>query len=116
VMAAIGNHDESDGEVVSAITAAVMLADKSVVGRSRVRNPDMSTFDVHDRVNYAVEQAALTTDPTARTIMLQLAVDPAIEVAADYFEIFLPRMLMCRKAARFLGCEFSLRINDVRVF
>lgn len=115
VAAAIGNHDEGDGEVVSAITAAVMIADKSDVGRSRVRNPDVATFDEHDRVNYAVEHTALHTDAAARTITLRLGVDPAISVAADYFEIFLPRMLMCRRAARFLGCEFHLRINDVRV-
>jgi metal-dependent HD superfamily phosphatase/phosphodiesterase len=115
VAAAIGNHDEGDGEVVSAITAAVMIADKSDVGRSRVRNTDLATFDEHDRVNYAVEQTALHTDPVARTIALRLSVDPAISVAADYFEIFLPRMLMCRRAARFLGCEFHLRINDVRI-
>jgi metal-dependent HD superfamily phosphatase/phosphodiesterase len=114
VAAAIGNHDEADGEVVSAITAAVMIADKSDVGRSRVRNTDLATFDEHDRVNYAVEHTSLHTDPEARTIALQLSVDPAISVAADYFEIFLPRMLMCRRAARFLGCEFHLRINDVR--
>ncbi len=115
VAAAIGNHDEGDGEVVSAITAAVMIADKSDVGRSRVRNPDPATFDEHDRVNYAVEHTALHTDAAARTISLRLTVDPAISVAADYFEIFLPRMLMCRRAARFLGCEFHLRINDVRI-
>ena len=115
VAAAIGNHDEGDGEVVSAITAAVMIADKSDVGRSRVRNPDLATFDEHDRVNYAVEHTALHTDATARTITLRLGVDPAISVAADYFEIFLPRMLMCRRAARFLGCEFHLRINDIRI-
>ena len=115
VAAAIGNHDEGDGEVVNAITAAVMIADKSDVGRSRVRNPDPATFDEHDRVNYAVEHTALHTDVAARTITLRLGVDPAISVAADYFEIFLPRMLMCRRAARFLGCEFHLRINDVRI-
>jgi metal-dependent HD superfamily phosphatase/phosphodiesterase len=116
VVAAIGNHDESDGEVVNAITAAVMLADKSDVGRSRVRNPDIATFDEHDRVNYAVEHVTLVTDAAARTIILQLTVDPQTSVAADYFELFLSRMLRCRRAARFLGCEFQLQINDVRIF
>jgi metal-dependent HD superfamily phosphatase/phosphodiesterase len=116
VVAAIGNHDESDGEVVNAITAAVMLADKSDVGRSRVRNPDMTTFDEHDRVNYAVEHVNLVTNADARTIILQLTVDSETSVAADYFELFLSRMLMCRRAARFLGCEFQLQINGVRIF
>jgi metal-dependent HD superfamily phosphatase/phosphodiesterase len=116
VVAAIGNHDEGDGEVINAITAAVMLADKSDVGRSRVRNPDMTTFDEHDRVNYAVEQVQLATDAEARTIALRLTVDSQTSVAADYFELFLSRMLMCRRAARFLGCEFQLQINEVRIF
>lgn len=116
VVAAIGNHDEGDGEVVNAITAAVMLADKSDVGRSRVRNLDLATFDEHDRVNYAVEHVRLVTDAAARTIILQLTVDSETSVAADYFELFLSRMLMCRRAARFLGCEFQLQINDVRIF
>ena len=115
VIAAIGNHDEGDGEVVNAITAAVMIADKSDVGRSRVRNQDPATFDEHDRVNYAVTRTELATDAAARTIRLRLTVDAGSSVAADYFELFLPRMLMSRRAARFLGCEFQLHINEVRL-
>lgn len=115
VMGAIGNHEERHGEAVSAIGAAVILADKSDVHRTRVRNPDPATFDIHDRVNYAVEHSFLRVDEKIKTITLELVIDTAISQVMEYFEIFLDRMLMCRRAAEFLGCGFKLQINGVKL-
>lgn len=115
IISAVGNHDEHDGEVVSAITAAVMIADKCDVHRSRVRNPDPATQDIHDRVNLAAEETNVLVDREAHTITLEIKTNTAISGYADYFEIFLPRMLVCRHAAKFLDCEFQLVINDVRL-
>ena len=115
VMAAIGNHEEEYGEPVSDVAAAVILADKSDVDRSRVRNPDPHTFDIHDRVNLASQKAALVVDAAARTITLRLTIDVSLSQVMDYFEIFLSRMIMCRRAAIFLGCDFGLIINDARL-
>jgi metal-dependent HD superfamily phosphatase/phosphodiesterase len=115
VMGAIGNHEERHGEAVSAIGAAVILADKSDVHRTRVRNPDRSTFDIHDRVNYAVEHSFLRVDEKSKTVTLELTIDTAISQVMEYFEIFLDRMLMCRRAAEFLGCGFKLQINGVKL-
>ncbi len=115
VMGAIGNHEESHGEPVSTVGAAVILADKSDVHRSRVRNPDPGTFDIHDRVNYAVEHSFLRVEEKSKTITLELTIDTAISQVMEYFEIFLGRMLMCRRAATFLGCDFKLQINGTKL-
>lgn len=116
VVSAIGSHDpEEMGDPVSNVSAAVILGDKSDVHRSRVRNPEMSTFDIHDRVNYAVEKSFLRVDEKRKTISLELTIDTKISPVMDYFEIFLVRMVMCRRAASFLGCQFELSINDVRL-
>ena len=115
VMAAIGNHEEQYGEAVSDIAAALILGDKSDVNRDRVRNPDPHTFDIHDRVNLATQNAAVTVDAAARTITLSLDIDTNVSQVMEYFEIFLSRMLMCRRAAAFLNCDFSLVINGTRL-
>ena len=111
IVTAIGNHDEGTGVPVNAIAAALILADKSDVRRSRVRNRDEQTFDIHDRVNYSVENADLTIDQEAKQIKLSLTVDTRYGSVMDYFEIFLGRMIMCRKAADKLGLQFRLMIN-----
>jgi metal-dependent HD superfamily phosphatase/phosphodiesterase len=100
VMGAIGNHHENDGDPVSAIAAAVILADKSDVHRTRVRNPDMIRFDIHDRVNYAVEKSFLNVEEAAKRITLELTIDTAISQVMEYFEIFMTRMVASRKAAK----------------
>ena len=118
VMGAIGSHgDDSQrlGEAVSPVSAALILADKSDVHRSRVRNIDRSKFDAHDRVNYASESSFLRVDPDEKSITLELTIDTHISSVMDYFEIFLPRMLMCRRAADFLGCHFHIDINGVEL-
>ena len=111
IVSAIGNHDEGTGVPVNAIAAALILADKSDVRRSRVRNRDEQTFDIHDRVNYSVEKADLTIDNENKQIKLSLTVDTRYGSVMDYFEIFLGRMIMCRKAADKLGLQFRLMIN-----
>jgi metal-dependent HD superfamily phosphatase/phosphodiesterase len=111
IVAAIGNHDEETGQPVSHVAAALILADKSDVHRTRVRNPEQSTFDIHDRVNYAVKRSFLRVEEDKKLITLELEIDSKISPVMDYFEIFLTRMLMCRRAANFLGCQFGLQIN-----
>ena len=111
IVTAIGNHDEGTGVPVNAIAAALILADKSDVRRSRVRNRDEQTFDIHDRVNYSVEKADLTIDMETKQIRLSMDVDTRYGSVMDYFEIFLGRMIMCRKAADKLGLQFRLVIN-----
>jgi metal-dependent HD superfamily phosphatase/phosphodiesterase len=111
IMAAVGNHEEEGGEAVSAVSAAVILADKSDVHRSRVRKAAQIDFDIHDRVNYAAEQSFLRVDSGARTITLELTIDTEISHVMEYFEIFLQRMMMCRRAAQQLDCTFKLTIN-----
>ncbi len=115
VMGAIGNHEERGGEPVSAVGAAVILADKSDVHRSRVRNPDPTTFDIHDRVNYAVEHSFLRVDEKSRTITLELNIDTKLSQVMEYFEIFITRMVMCRRAAKLLSTEFKLQINGAKL-
>ncbi len=115
VVTAIGNHDEGTGVPVNAVSAALILADKTDVRRSRVRNLDSTTFDIHDRVNYSVENAKLTVSDDKKTILLELAIDTSISPVMDYFEIFLVRMIMCRKAADKLGLAFRLHINGQSV-
>lgn len=111
IVTAIGNHDEGTGTPVNAISAALFLADKSDVRRSRVRNMDPASFDIHDRVNYSVDESKLELDPSDGEIRLRLHIDPAYSAVADYFEIFLTRMLLCKKAAEKLGQRFRLIIN-----
>jgi metal-dependent HD superfamily phosphatase/phosphodiesterase len=111
VIAAIGNHEEELGSPVSAVAAALILADKADVHRSRVQNPNPLAFDIHDRVNHAVEHSCLRVDTRAKTISLELTTDPKAATVMEYFEIFLTRMLMCRRAADFLGYRFRLVIN-----
>lgn len=111
VVAAIGNHDEGSGAAVNAVSAALILADKTDVRRSRVRNQDFAAFDIHDRVNYAVTDAATRVDAQNKTITLSLKIDQEICSVMDYFEIFLSRMMMNRRAAEFLHTRFSLVIN-----
>ncbi|MDF3003864.1 MAG: hypothetical protein K0S22_336 [Oscillospiraceae bacterium] len=113
VVSAIGNHDEHTAHPVNALSAALILADKSDVRRSRVRNREIASFDIHDRVNYSVEQSSLKIDKQARTITLVLGIDSKVSTLADYFEIFLERMLLCRKAAKFFDFQFHLCINGV---
>lgn len=115
VIAAIGNHDEHEGTPVNAVGAALILADKSDVHRSRVRNQDFATFDIHDRVNYAVEHSSLKVDPEKRTITMELTIDTNICSVMEYFEIFLTRMVMSRKAADILSCKFELVINGANL-
>jgi len=115
VLSAIGNHEEQYGVAVSPVGAAVILADKSDVHRSRVRKDASIEMDIHDRVNYAVEASFLRVDPEARTLTLELRIDTAISQVLEYFEIFLERMIMCRRAARTLGCVFKITVNDVSV-
>ncbi len=116
VITAIGNHEEDEGgNVTDPITAALVIADKADAHRSRVRNPDISTFDIHDRVNYAVHDSKLSIDPSGRAITLSLEIDTAISQVMEYFEIFLSRMLVSRKASNLLGCNFHLIINGVKL-
>ncbi len=112
VVTAIGNHDEGTGIPVNAIAAALFLADKSDVRRTRVRNIDMTTFDIHDRVNYSVESSSLIINDEKTEISLILKIDTEFSSVTDYFEIFLHRMVLCRKAAERLGLRFRLIIND----
>ncbi len=115
IVAAIGNHDEGSGHPINAVSAALILADKSHVHRNRVRNTDVATFDIHDRVNYAVEKSVLNVDGLGKMISMDLTIDTSICPVMEYFEIFLSRMLMCRRAANFLDCEFALIINGAKL-
>lgn len=115
VVTAIGNHDEGTGVPVDAVSAALILADKSDVRRSRVRNCDFSTFDIHDRVNYSVSESSLEINKEDRVATLSLTIDTEISPIMDYFEIFLERMLLCRKAAERLELAFSLVINEQKI-
>ena len=112
VVTAIGNHDEGTGVPVNDLAAALILADKSDVRRSRVRNTDPATFDIHDRVNYSVVASSLVIDTGCRTVRLVLKIDTETAPIMDYFEIFLGRMNMCRRAAEKLGLDFKLTINE----
>jgi uncharacterized protein len=115
VTSAIGNHDEATGLPVNLISAALILGDKADVRRSRVRNDDFATFDIHDRVNYAVEQATVHVNPDDKSIQLALTIDTEICSLMEYFEIFLNRMMLCRKAADFLDTNFQLVMNGTKV-
>ncbi len=111
VVSAIGNHDEGTGYPINSVAAALILADKADVRRSRVRNTDIPSFDIHDRVNYSVKESSLKINDDKTVITLYLDIDTALGSIMDYFEIFLNRMLMCRKAAEALKLKFSLVIN-----
>ena len=111
IVTAIGNHDEGTGVPVNPAAAALILADKSDVRRSRVRNRDLATFDIHDRVNYSVTRAELTLDDDRTAVLLDLTIDTQYGTVMDYFEIFLERMILCRKAAELLKLKFRLIIN-----
>jgi hypothetical protein len=115
VMAAIGNHEEERGIPVSPVAAAVVLADKADVHRSRVQNLDKDDFDIHDRVNYAATDSSVAVDAHQRVIVLRLTIDANDASVMNYFEIFLSRMVMMRQAAQVLGCDYHLIINDVRL-
>ncbi|MBN1385055.1 MAG: HD domain-containing protein [Elusimicrobia bacterium] len=115
VMSAIGNHEEPEGEPVNPISAALILADKADVHRSRVRNPQMIGFDIHDRVNYAVERSSLQVNARKKIISLELSIDTSISQVMEYFEIFLTRMMLCKKAAAFLKTDFNLYINKTKL-
>lgn len=111
IVTAIGNHDEGTGVPVNAVSAALIIADKTDVRRSRVRNSDFSKFDIHDRVNYSVVESSIKIGEDKKDITLNLTVDTSISPVMDYFEIFMGRMLMCRRAAEKLGLSFKLVIN-----
>ena len=112
IVSAIGNHDEGTGVPVSPVAAALILADKSDVRRNRVRNNDTSSFDIHDRVNYSVTKAELKINEAHTLIKLKLSVDTHFGSVMDYFEIFMQRMILCRKAAEKLNLQFKLMINE----
>ncbi len=115
VMSAIGNHEEESVEITNEVTAAIIIADKADVHRSRVRNRNFISFDIHDRVNYAVTQSKLEIDPEKKEITLIMEIDTEISEVVEYFEIFLSRMLLCKKAAEYLGTKFSMFINNVKL-
>jgi len=115
VVAALGNHHEEDGTPISEISAALIIADKSDVHRTRVRNPELVKFDIHDRVNYAVTKSVLNVDNKRKRIIFDLEIDIKIAPVMEYFEIFLNRMIMARRASLFLGCQFELYINQAKL-
>jgi len=111
ILGAIGNHEELAGTPISVMSAALIIADKSDVHRSRVQNPMMETFDIHDRVNYAVTKSRVELSTDTKTIQLVLEIDSQFASVMEYFEIFLSRMIMCRKASKLFGYNFSLVAN-----
>jgi len=115
IATAIGHHDEKTGTAVDPVSAALILADKTDVRRNRVQNLNPAAFDIHDRVNYAVLSSELQIDPEKKIIQMNLELDDAICSVMDYFEIFLDRMLMSRRAAECLGCRFKLVANGSKV-
>ncbi len=117
IIAAIGNHEEQYGHAVNPISAALILADKCDVCRSRVRNTDISTFDIHDRVNFAAEKSELMISKNKKTITItmNLKIDKNVSSIMEYFEIFLSRMIMCRRAANYLNSKFELVINKAKL-
>jgi metal-dependent HD superfamily phosphatase/phosphodiesterase len=115
IVSAIGNHDESTAVPIDAISAALIIGDKTDVRRTRVRNTDLLTFDIHDRVNYAVESSVVRFNESKTSIILELTIDTNISSVMEYFEIFLQRMLLCKKAAAFFGKKFEMIINGTTV-
>jgi metal-dependent HD superfamily phosphatase/phosphodiesterase len=115
IITAIGNHDEGTAFPVNPVAAALILADKSDVRRTRVRNPAASSFDIHDRVNYAVGKSSIKINEDKTEIILRLEIDTSVSAVTEYFEIFIGRMILCRKAAEKLGLRFVLRINGQKL-
>ncbi len=115
IIGAIANHEEEQEDPTDRVAAAAILADKSDVHRSRVRNPNPATFDIHDRVNYAVQYSFLRVEEERKAITLELTIDTQISQIMEYFEIFLSRMVACRRAAEVLGCTFGLKFNGLRL-
>ncbi|MEZ4657179.1 MAG: HD domain-containing protein [Caldilineaceae bacterium] len=114
IMNAIGNHEEERGQATTPVAAALIIADKADVHRSRVQNPDMATFDIHDRVNYASTRSFVRVINGDKIVALELEIDTNYAQVIEYFEIFLDRMTMVRQAVEFLGCKFQLIINETR--
>lgn len=112
IVSAVGNHEEEIGDPVNPVAAALIIADKSDVHKTRVRNPNMIALDIHDRVNYAVDRSFLNVDKEQKIITLSLNIDTKISQVIEYFEIFMSRMNMCKRAAKFLNCKFELIINE----
>jgi len=112
IVSAVGNHEEEIGDPVNPVAAALIIADKSDVHKTRVRNPNMISVDIHDRVNYAVDRSFLKVDKEKKIISLNLSIDTKISQVIEYFEIFMSRMNMCKRAAKFLDCKFELIINE----
>ena len=115
VISAIGQHDEKTGAAVNPVSAALILADKTDVRRNRVRNQVKAAFDKHDRVNYAAVSSSLKIDREKQIIRLEIELDESICSIMDYFEIFLQRMLMCRRAAEILGVKFKMSANGSKI-
>ncbi len=115
IVSAIGNHDESTGGAVDVVSAALIIADKTDVRRNRVRTKEMSKFDIHDRVNYAVTETQLEIDTEKKVIILNMKLDESICSMLEYFEIFLNRMLMSRKASEMLGMKFKMYANGSKI-
>lgn len=115
IISAIGNHDEGTGLPLDPVSAALVIGDKTDVRRSRVRNNDLLTFDIHDRVNYAVEKSTVRFNSDKSSIILELVIDTAISSVLEYFEIFLNRMILCRRATKFLGVDFEMIINGSKI-
>ncbi len=115
VLNAIGNHEEERGLAVTPVAAALIIADKADVHRSRVQNQDMDTFDIHDRVNYATTNSVVRVQEPKKIISLELEIDTSFAQVIEYFEIFLSRMTMMRQAIKLLGCEFQLIVNNARL-
>ncbi|MDD5449179.1 MAG: HD domain-containing protein [Candidatus Omnitrophica bacterium] len=115
IIGALGNHEEPDADPINEVCASLIIADKADVHRSRVRNRRMISFDIHDRVNYAVRRSYIKVDRKARTITLVLKIDTTLSQVMEYFEIFLSRMVISRRAAKFLNCNFNLIANNVKL-
>ena len=115
IISAIGNHDEGTGQPLDAISAAMIIGDKTDVRRSRVRNTDLLTFDIHDRVNYAVEKSTVRFNDDKSSVILELQIDTEISSVLEYFEIFMKRMLLCRRASEYLGVQFEMIINGSKI-
>ena len=115
VVSAIGHHDESTGDAIDPVSAAIIIADKTDVRRSRVREKKKASFDKHDRVNYAAVKTKVTTDVEKKVIHLNIKLDEQICSVLDYFEIFTERMLMCRRASEVLGLKFKFTVNGSKV-
>ena len=116
VMGAIGNHEEDQGDPVGEVSAAVIIADKADVHRSRVQNAVPATFDIHDRVNNAATRSFVRVDDLAKVITLEVDIDTQVSQVGDFFEIYLSRLVIARRASKFLGCEYHLAVNGQRVY